>query len=1156
MTVRALGVALVITGALATPAAAQMNDFASCPADLAVCDANHEDCCVRAFDPIATDRAVVIPMDRCHQVVAQGGTLSPPSASGAWCSDPGPFSANDNGMYEAYGLVFRLMQQGIPVYWVINPTKEPPALTANQNLNSQSYANRDVDTWVVSAGATPPSVSTTALTTCNGTCVPPVRRLDPTTMSPSNGWSYSKKEFPMRGGAFVIAPEDRARFNDLILRRNAYAGFANNSNYDFRAVDMYELTNGARFVYQDYRSSVPYRLGNGGNGAPVAVRIDYAPPRLARLAPAGVSQTWLSMAKLNQPASYPACKSGAFSPSDAVFCDVTKADIGAGALVDGAFDWTWIDNWSGNANPCADASERARVDQLRTFMTAEPGVRAGGHVVFMEAVIDLLERCTDRQIMGTPGPVGLIADNGAPSEPLILRLPHNVFMQWGDLPTSFAQGAVTKWRYFGGGANGYAAAHTAPTTGTLVRLVSEDRSAAGNALCSRHRSTPACDVFAASANADYFDLASYLRFQDNPANGIAFYMAGNQVTNGPSHLRMVLNTLISMPLATTPQLPDTSTHEVTRSAPIAGVFNGVSTAYHGSFTLLDPAPVIPVYDSAADNATFEFPYSKGHYRATEADTGEMLWDAADRLPPATATGCGTWFSASCRTVFTNVVGGRNPARTFLTTGNSATLGPILGSVGAALNDADARTLISRILAGDKQADGSWRPALGGIDRSTAAVIEASPLIANARPTMAYVGGLDGMLHAFCIDVSGPCQAAGQELWAFVPRVLLPRLRYNDGRLDGSPKVADVFGDYDNDGRREWKTVLTIQVGSGQPGIAGFAPAIYALDVSNPADPKVLWEVTPPANRGASELGIGTSLAMAPTLTTAGTRNYTYVVSSNGGTGPAGLFVAAIATETGDVAWRWTHPYPAPRAAGGPPVPASGIPGGAVVIDRNQNGNATEIAVPSLYGDVWLIDAATGINARGSSPLFRFTGDYHPVGASPTLYRDGGGRLHLAFGSGGYADPVSTSWSPDDARQYLVSVSVDPQGVPVSESSPAPDVAFVVDLGFGQRVYSQAVIAGGELYVTTDRTDANDSGFGLEADTGRLLRVALATGQVKDSRTIHAGAASADAGAGKVYTGEEGGVRSSDYTSDFDAAGNPTEFSIISSTGAKLWLRVE
>jgi hypothetical protein len=229
----------------------------------------------------------------------------------------------------------------------------------------------------------------------------------------------------------------------------------------------------------------------------------------------------------------------------------------------------------------------------------------------------------------------------------------------------------------------------------------------------------------------------------------------------------------------------------------------------------------------------------------------------------------------------------------------------------------------------------------------------------------------------------------------------------------------------------------------------------------------------------------------------------------------------------------------------------------VGIDENQTGNATWIGVPSIFGDVWLLEADTGDNVFNNDPLFRFTTDFHPVGASPSLYRDGGGRLLMAFGSGGYVDPVSTSWAPDSENQYMVSVAVEPiSSPPLNESSTGGDLAFAVDLGQGQRVYSQAVISGGELFVTSDSTDVNDTGYGLDDDTGTLTRIVLATGTVADSHTIQGGGASVDATGGRVYNLDDGNVVTSDYTSTFDASGESVEFSMLSSSGAKLWLRVD
>jgi hypothetical protein len=1142
--------ATVAVAATAAPAVAS-TDFGTCSADLTACDADTDDCCYRAFDPVASDRAILIPLDRCHQAVASNGKYGAPSVTApAWCAEPSAYSANDEGMYEAYGLVYRLMQAGIPVHWIINPTKDPAAITLSQNASSQTYTARDVDLWALSPQATPPTGSG-GLATCTGTCVDPVKRLDGRTLAPIDN-SYNRTAFPVRGSAFVIAAEDRPRFNEFWRKQGAFGHLAGNSNYDFSAVDLYELQSGASLVYQDYRTTAPsYGYGGGGGGAPVAVRIDYAPPRLARLAPAGVSEIWLDMAKLKVPASYPGCLSGAFSPADAVYCDVNLADIGAGNLVQGDFDWVWIDNWSDNT-PCGTAAELDQVEELERFMTHEAGVRAGGHAIYMESVIGVLEGCAGHEVMGKVG-TGLTPLNQSPSEPFILRRPHNVFMQWGDLPTSFAQGTVTRWTYWGSGAAGYEPSHST-TTGTLVRLASEDHAGPGNALCSYHRSSPACDVFANSASADNVDIAAYLRFRDDPANGVAFYMGGNQVNNGPSQLRMVLNTLIAMPLATVPQLTTTETFEVSRSSPIVATVDGELTQYQGSYTLVVPPPVIPIYDGTATDATFEFPYTKGNYRGISVDSGQVVWNAADHIPPANENGCGTWFTAGCRTIFTNLAGGTRPERVFLSRANRSSIGPLVAS---SLTGAEQEILISRILAGD-YVNGSYRSALGGIDRSTAAIIEASPLTGAVRPTIAYVGATDGMLHAFCVDTIPPCATPGQELWAFAPRVVLPRMRFNEARIDGSPKVAEVFGDFTGNGRKEWRTVLTFQLGSGEPGVTGRQPAVYALDVTSPSNPTILWETATPAVRSDFELGVGVGLAMGPVKVGGATRNYTFVQTNNGGTGEPGIYLAAIDTETGTPAWSWTRDYPLARDAANPDVPASGIPGGVAAVDMAGGGSVTDVVVPTLYGDLWLIDAATGRNKHGTWPLFEFATDFHPIGAPPTIFRDRTtGQLHAAVVSGGYVDPISTSWSPAQYHQYAVAVALEAATTPVRDTGVSASRLWSIDLGAGQRAFGQAVVDGNEIYVVTDRVDVNDSLYGAEPDTGQLTRLSLTDGRpISSPVALRSGAASVDARAGVVHSGHDDVIVTNDFSSTFDDSGSTAELVFVAQTGRSLWLRLE
>jgi type IV pilus assembly protein PilY1 len=107
-------------------------------------------------------------------------------------------------------------------------------------------------------------------------------------------------------------------------------------------------------------------------------------------------------------------------------------------------------------------------------------------------------------------------------------------------------------------------------------------------------------------------------------------------------------------------------------------------------------------------------------------------------------------------------------------------------------------------------------------------------VANqSRQGVLYIGANDGMLHALNGNT-------GQELWAYVPRVIMPEMHKlavsnydvkHRNFVDGSPAVMDVFFKSSN----EWKTVL---VGGFRGGGRGW----YALDITDPLNPKGLWEV--------------------------------------------------------------------------------------------------------------------------------------------------------------------------------------------------------------------------------------------------------------------------------------------------------------------------
>ena len=113
----------------------------------------------------------------------------------------------------------------------------------------------------------------------------------------------------------------------------------------------------------------------------------------------------------------------------------------------------------------------------------------------------------------------------------------------------------------------------------------------------------------------------------------------------------------------------------------------------------------------------------------------------------------------------------------------------------------------------------------------------------SRLKMIYAAANDGMLHAFRVGESTTDSTGGEEAWAFVPRGVingesmwrLADTTYEANHrnlLDATPVIGDVY----DSTTKQWRTILVGGMGAG-------GRYYYALDITSPLQPQLLWEFT-------------------------------------------------------------------------------------------------------------------------------------------------------------------------------------------------------------------------------------------------------------------------------------------------------------------------
>ena len=332
-----------------------------------------------------------------------------------------------------------------------------------------------------------------------------------------------------------------------------------------------------------------------------------------------------------------------------------------------------------------------------------------------------------------------------------------------------------------------------------------------------------------------------------------------------------------------------------------------------------------------------------------------------------------------------------------------------------------------------------------------------------REQVVYVGGNDGMLHAFYMGKyqsgddpstagvteqvyftkdTGTLEGFGDELWAYIPQALLPHLKWLANPdythvyyVDLKPRVVDakIFLD-DATHPNGWGTVLLCGLRFGGKSINAtddfpegadttrtFTSSFFAFDVTDPHNPVLLWEKALPNS------GLTTS---SPTIAKVGDKWFAIMGSGPtdyDGTSIQQAHVFIVNLETGELLRDFVADEADSFMGSGPVTVDVGlnynVDVGYIGLTHYQGGSwlgtMYRLRVPKTSGD-WRVTSQSDVYDDDPAhwefaPLMAVDG---PLTASPGVSIDARGSLWVYFGTGRYysdADKIDTN------QQYFYGV---------------------------------------------------------------------------------------------------------------------------------------
>jgi type IV pilus assembly protein PilY1 len=268
------------------------------------------------------------------------------------------------------------------------------------------------------------------------------------------------------------------------------------------------------------------------------------------------------------------------------------------------------------------------------------------------------------------------------------------------------------------------------------------------------------------------------------------------------------------------------------------------------------------------------------------------------------------------------------------------------------------------------------------------VLHARPVILNfaangatTQNVYAFYGGNDGVFRAV---KGGQATTDGVEQWAFIPKEFFPALKR---QYDNSPPVlypSTPSGLGATKRTYAWDGPVVSYVERDSTGAVSKAYLylsvrrggrfIYALDVTTPATPKILWRkgcstsgTTTTCDTGYAELGQTWSTPAVATVEATQANGHPVLIFGGGYdpvsedpeppamTDTMGRAVFVVDAFNGSVVWS------AGNSANSPTLAVSGmdfsVTADVLALDRHQTGFVDRIYAADIGGNVWRIDTA-------------------------------------------------------------------------------------------------------------------------------------------------------------------------------------------------------